>query len=528
MFKIGLIILFFIASCGESVQTTEEEHEVLQPFYLEFIDDGMIIYPGSMDEMKNIISAKFYFTPVTFRGDVSIEDALMSSDNYGKTLEYNYPVSESVGFFEIGKDVIGILSLKITYKTSSGNIVEEKLSGKSLVGTMKIKFMPFFDFDSPVLSLYSFQTMNNFFFYMDPVSGLIRVTKLPEFVDKFFPVPSDYNHIIGCYTKIDESGVYCNLTDEETKIVTFSPDKFYAEYFGKDDEGKDMYRIYVLKKPFFYIFEYKDGIVTLLFREENVRSVTPSLSDVDFLRENGLEDTIFPDYIGFRLFYLLKDTDETLVEVVSPTLSRKYFYYPRNVSVVAHTFSTAEGYTTPFRPGGVVYEDGTVRIEAFDKIGRPLKEYRFPGRAIDLWVLYHSLFICMYNYYYGTGLSEDMVVSAMVLTDRNRFYLIQRGLRLQPIKIIGNILKANYLFLVGDDGSLTLIKNVLGKNRWILDNIITINNFVLLHKVSTAIYSDSFDPDFFVYNREELPMYVNPFYPASRKYIVQFEEPMTP
>lgn len=534
VFIVVFLFLFLFPFCSQKERITHQEsEEIPNPFLIEFVDDGIVIYPESMEKMKNIMSAKFYFTPVTFWGDERVEDALSKISSFGTSLEYDYPVSESIGFFRIGKGVIGILSLRLVYKTSSGKVKEVELFGKSLAGNLKIKFIPFWDFDSPVLSVYAFQSENNYFFYVSPDNICDwRVAKLPQWIKKFFPVQIKDSHLVGCYTRFDKNGVYCNFANEETKIVDYTPDKFYAEYFGKDEKGQDIYRIYVLNESTFFIFEYKNSRITLLDKEDDVRGVTPSLIDLHLwgdvlMMSTGMSNNLPAkdqnNYVGFRLFYLLKNTDQTMIEAISPGLLRKYFYYPKRVSKVAYTFASVVGGNAPFRPGGVVFDDGSVRIEAFDKTKRPLKIYSFSGKVIGLWVLYHSFLRSMLQYNYGDRLGGDMDVTAIVLTDTNQFFLTGRGAMLQPIRIVRGVLKANYLFAVGSDGSITLLYKIFSGNpdKSILNEIVMVNNFRL------CPFSDQpFSPYFFGYNRDDFLRYLNPFLPASQKHIIFFESPI--
>ncbi len=517
IFKIGLIILlFFITSCGKSVQTTEEECEVPQPFYLEFVANGIIIYPDVEVDMERISSATFFFYLVTISGLQCIDNV-----RYGLPYSYNYPLSSSVGFFEIGENKFGKLEIDIAYKCSNKEIRSAKFFSCDLVGTKRVKFAPFLDFDSPLFSVFSYQSEDNYLFFQRAVTDITDQEKicysgwvyhLSSKIDRFIPVKFDGEKLYGCYTKLGVNGIYCDTMSGETEVTDINPEKFYTDYLDKG-----IFRVYVLKDNNFKVYDLIDGNVTRTYEENNVKDIFPVLDAVHLGWEigNSFAGVLSGNNVtnnrilaGKRLFFVQKTTDENVVEVLSPGYWKKYISYWSRVSSVAYSFADySHDITDSFVPGGVIFKDGSVYLRNYDK------QYFFPEHVVK---------VLTFNKKVSTPIYVSKIPVYDIVITTGSYYFTGNGYDFYRAAILGaygNSLSKNEFMIIGSDGSLGIITpDFLDFDR----------DQTFLMSWNTFLYGSMFGWKNEMSCGIDQIKAVSPFLPAYSKYLVKFERVKVP
>ena len=457
-----LIVLIFIASCqssGRKVVSSHCEYEEIYPFALTSTPEGFYICPYGRD-IDKVVEAEFNFGRVTKRvcGDCS------------QRISYSIPTvtypttGESVLFARAVSGELYIVRVEVTANTMCG--LQTYWEDSGLFGIERVKWIPFEDFDYPFLFFTAVQSESNNFYY----GGYYHFCKrLNTSVKKYIPVFSesriDNNDEYGCYSLTSTYGVYCDTSTGSVVVYPGKVDRFYALLWSKGT-----YRIYILEDSHFMIYDLSvtNGVIEKVFEEDDVKDIFPGLSHIynkvcSGSSEEYQYDAVFlftPCYFSFdsfkkfysdyetfvkemrkrKYFYLLKTTQETMVEILKPDLTVDYEWYWKPVSGVSYYFMEV---TLPvlkredYLPRGVIFKDGSVYLKDFGR------EYHFPFRIKKLWMTRYPERIWDGDY---SGFMVGSKGYMVLVSDATHFDYV----RIRDYKDVKDI---SWFSIVGKDGS---------------------------------------------------------------------------
>ncbi len=437
-----IMIIFFLSSCHRNEHHPTYYCDEIFPFGITSTTDGFYIYPDGSN-INFVRKADFIF----FRTKIN-ENCFSGIGQKIQTVEYDYNKKKLL-FVKAKSNNLYRFMVKIVRTCQEGFQTYWKLS--AVIGTEQVKFMPFENFDSPILHFSAVQSQNNFFYYNGENGSC---GQLPKYVDKYVPVVNEY----GCYTIMNSEGLYCSSATGEVEVFSGNVKKFFALLWDKG-----IYRTYVLdSNNRFFIYDYIPGLgkINKIYEEDEVRDVFPSLShiynkmwvvngskvihDPDsyyYIESTDYYDKLVKEVNKRKYFYLLKTTDDTLVEILKPNFNHEYERYWKAVSGVSYYFMDitlpVEGKN--YLPRGIIFSDGDVYLRDFGR------EYHFPFKIKKLWMVKYPGKIWDGNY---SGFMVGSDGYMVLVSEATHFDYV----RIEDYK---NVKDISWFSVVGKDGSYT-------------------------------------------------------------------------